>query len=86
MRARTIYLLCGYVSVVIGLVASLSIYRRHLLFYGILLSIIGMISAMVNIFLNERHQFDTEKFPKGYIGLFLSSLPVLFLFFLNYKR
>jgi hypothetical protein len=85
MRARTVYLLCGYLSVLIGLVSSLSIYKRHLLFYGIMLATLGMVLGMVNIFLNERHRFDEERFPKGYLGIFLSSLPVLFLFFLNYK-
>jgi hypothetical protein len=85
MGARTVYLVCGYLSIVTGIVASLSIYRRHLLFYGIILAIVGMVAGMVNIFLNERHQFEDGKFPKGYLGMFLSSLPVLFLFFLNYK-
>ena len=85
MRAVTVYRVCGYLSIAIGIAAALSIYRRPLLFYGIMLAIVGMITGMVNIFLNVKHQFDEEKFPKGYLGMFLSSLPVLFVFFLSYK-
>lgn len=85
MRARTIYLVCGYLSIAIGIVAALSIYRRPLLFYGVMLSIAGMLAGLANIFLNEKHRFEDEKFPKGYLGMFLSSLPVLFILFLNYK-
>lgn len=85
MTARAIYRTTGYLSIAIGIVASLSIYRMNLIKYGIMLAAVGMIAGMANIFLNEKHSFEGEKFPNGYLGMFLSSLPILFLFYLNYR-
>jgi hypothetical protein len=85
MNPRTIYLVTGYLSIGVGILAALSIYRSHFLMYGMGLAFIGMMSGTVNVFLNERHRFDEEKFPKGYLGMFLSSLPVLFMIFLKYN-
>jgi hypothetical protein len=53
--------------------------------YGMGLAILGFIFATVNIFLNAKYFSEQEKYPKGYLGMFLSSLPVIFLLLIIFK-
>jgi hypothetical protein len=85
MNVKHVYRITGYLSIVIGAIAFLSIYRAQFLYYGIALSIAGFIVAGINIFLNAKYYSEQEKYPKGYIGMFLSSLPVLFVMFFIFK-
>jgi hypothetical protein len=85
MNVRRLYIASGYVSLFLGILAAISIHRAQFLYYGIGLSIIGMLSAITNIFLNAKYFSDEEKYPKGYIGMFLSSLPVIFLMLVIFK-
>jgi len=47
---RFVYKLLGYLSIVIGILAALSIYRIQFAFYGIALGILGFIVSGINIF------------------------------------
>lgn len=85
MNVKTIYKVSGYLSIVLGVMALLCIYRIQYMYYGVALAIFGFIFAGINIFLNEKHYFEQEKYPKGYIGMFLSSLPVIFLMLIIFK-
>ncbi|WP_317898442.1 hypothetical protein [Aurantibacillus circumpalustris] len=85
MNVKSVYKLSGYLSIVVGIIAVLCIYRIQYMYYGVALSILGFIFASINIFLNEKHYFEQEKYPKGYIGMFLSSLPVIFLMLIIFK-
>ena len=53
--------------------------------YGIGLSIIGFIISGINIYMNVKYFSHEEKYPKGYWGMLLSSLPVLFMLFVIFK-
>lgn len=85
MNIRRIHNLTGYLSIVIGIVAAICISRIQWMYYGIALAMLGFISAGINIFLNEKYFRDDESWPKGYIGMFLSSLPVIFLMLIIFK-
>lgn len=85
MNVKRLYKLSGYLSIVIGITSTLCIFRIQYMYYGVALAILGFIFAGINIFLNEKHYFEQEKFPKGYIGMFLSSLPVVFLMLIIFK-
>ena len=85
MNVKTLYKLSGYLSIFIGITAALCIYRIQYMYYGVALAILGFIFAGINIFLNEKYYFEQEKYPKGYIGMFLSSLPVIFLMLIIFK-
>lgn len=50
-----------------------------------MLAILGFIMAGINIYLNGKYEFDEVKWPKGYIGMLLSSIPVLFMLFVVFK-
>ena len=86
MSHRTVYIILGYLSIVIGALAALSIYRIQFAFYGIAIGILGFIISGINIFLNTKYYYEEEKYPKGYIGMLLSSLPVLFMLFVIMKH
>lgn len=83
---RLLYKALGYLSIIIGALAALSIYKLQFAFYGIGLGILGFIISGINIFLNTKYYYEEEKYPKGYIGMLLSSLPVLFMLFVIMKH
>jgi hypothetical protein len=85
MSVHAIYRLSGYLAVVTGLLSALCIFRKEYLFYGIPLAILGFLFSGLNIILNAKYEYEGEKYPRGYWGLFLSSLPVVF-FLLLMKR
>jgi hypothetical protein len=85
MNIRNIYKISGYLSLVTGVLAAISISRGYWIKYGIMLSIAGFVLAGVNIFLNMKYFSDEEKWPKGYLGMFLNSLPVIFLMLIIFK-
>jgi hypothetical protein len=82
---KHIYKVSGYISILIGIISSLCIYRIQWMYYGIGFAILGFIFATVNIFLNSKYFFEQEKYPKGYLGMFLSSLPVIFMMLIIFK-
>ena len=85
MNVKTVYRLTGYLSLAVGTLAALSVYRMQYIRVGVALSILGFVLSVINIFLNSKYYFDQEKFPKGYLGMFLSSLPVIFILLLVFK-
>jgi len=86
MSHRLIYKMLGYLSILIGVLAALSIYRIQFAFYGIALGLLGFIVSGLNIFLNVKYYSEEEKYPKGYMGMVLSSIPVLFMLFVIMKH
>jgi hypothetical protein len=85
MPVKTIYLLSGYLSVIVGIAATICIFRIQWMYYGVGLALIGLILAITNIFLNAKYFYDQEKIPKGYFGMFMSSLPVIFMMLIIFK-
>lgn len=85
MYHRIFYYGMGWASIVIGLLATLCIFRIHNMFYGIALSIAGFIVSGINIYLNMKYYGEEQKYPKGYLGMLFSSLPVLFLLFVIFR-
>lgn len=84
MNVKTVYKLSGYLSIIIGVAGTSLIYMKYL-YYAILLAIFGMAFAVINIFLNQKYYADQEKYSKGYIGMFISSLPIVFMMLLIFK-
>jgi hypothetical protein len=85
MNPERWYKLSGYLSLVFGLAASLSVYKISLLYYGIPIAFFGFVCSGVNIFLQTKYEFEPGKFAKGYLGMFLSSLPLIFLMVMIFK-
>lgn len=85
MNLNVIYKLSGYLSLLIGIGAALCIYRPGLMIYGMGLALAGFVTGAVNVFLNMKYFWQEEKYPKGYLGIFLSSMPILFMLFIIFK-
>jgi hypothetical protein len=85
MNLKLVYKISGYLSLIIGVAASLCIYRPGLMVFALGLTLLGFIMGSINVFLNAKYFWQEEKFPKGYVGIFLSSLPVLFMLFMIFK-
>jgi hypothetical protein len=85
MNERLVYRVSGLLSIAVGIGATLCIFKIQNMFYGVGLSIIGFILSGVNIFLNAKNEYEGEKFPKGYLGMFLSSLPIIFMMLIIFK-
>lgn len=85
MNVKHLYIISGYLSILIGSIATLCIYRIQYMYYGVGLAIFGFVFAAINIFLNSKYYFEQEKYPKGFLGMFLSSLPVIFMMLIIFK-
>jgi len=85
MYHRIVYISIGYLSIAVGILAALCIFRIQNMFYGIALSLLGFILSGINIYLNSKYYSEYEKYPKGYLGMLFSSLPVLFMLFVIFK-
>jgi hypothetical protein len=50
------------------------------------LVIMGFGAAGFNIYLNNKYEFeDDKKWPMGYVGMLINSLPIVFLLILIFK-
>jgi len=85
MPVNKIYIWSGYLSVAIGILATLGISRIGWMYYAVALGFLGMILAIINIFLNTKYFSDQEKTPKGLFGLFFSSLPIIFMMLIIFR-
>ncbi len=85
MNLKSVYYITGYLSLLIGICAALCMYRIQNIFLGIGIAILGFIVSGINIYLNTKYFYDLEKYPKGYLGMVFSSLPVLFMMFVIFK-
>ena len=85
MNIKRLYQISGYLSLLFGAIAALAMYRIQWMYYGMAMAMLGFVFGTINIFLNTKYFNDSEKWAKGYIGIFLSSLPVLFLMFVINK-
>lgn len=80
-----LFKLSGIVSVVFGLGACLTLINPFYLFFSLLFAIIGFIFSTINIYLNAKYEITKGSFSLGYIGVVLSSIPVIFLMVLIFK-
>ena len=78
MSIQRIYSIIGYVSVLCGIASVMGMMRIKWLYMACGIGVLGMVLGIINIFLNTRYFSDSEKMPKGYFGLFLSALPIVF--------
>lgn len=80
-----LFKLSGFLSIAFGLTASLTLINPYLLFYSLLSAIIGFVFSTINIYLNAKYEITKSFFSLGYIGVILSSIPVVFLMVLIFR-
>jgi hypothetical protein len=76
------YKLISNLSIVFGSLATLTVFFNYYLLFGLFLSLLGFIASVFSIFYETKYQIERKIFSKSYIGLFLSSVPVLFIIYI----
>ena len=66
-------------SLVFGTLSCLILIKPYLLMFALLSAIIGFIFSTLNIYMNAKYEITKKAFSVGYIGMMLSSFPVIFL-------
>ncbi|MES2679652.1 MAG: hypothetical protein V4635_07195 [Bacteroidota bacterium] len=85
MNLNFVYKFTGYLSIVVGAAAAACTYRPQLMVLAIGFSLLGFLISGINVFLNMKYFSESDTFPKGYMGIFLSSLPVLFMLYMIFQ-
>ena len=80
-----LFKLSGYISILMGGLACATLINPYYLRFGLLFSIIGFIFSTINIYLNTKYEITQKAFSLGYVGMVLSSIPVIFLLILIIK-
>jgi hypothetical protein len=74
-----LFKLSGILSLVFGTLSCLILIKPYLLIFALLSAIIGFIFSTLNIYMNAKYEITKKAFSVGYIGMMLSSFPVIFL-------
>jgi hypothetical protein len=74
-----LFKLSGILSLVFGTLSCLILIKPYLLMFALLSAIIGFIFSTLNIYMNAKYEITKKAFSFGYIGMMLSSFPVIFL-------
>lgn len=86
MSIYKLYKYSGIASVIFGIIAACCLVSLRTVPLGLLFSIVGFILAGVNVFLDAKHEYSGKKYPLGYAGMILSSLPVIFLMIMIFRH
>lgn len=74
-----LFRLSGILSLVFGTISCVILIKPFLLMFSLLAAIIGFTFSTINIYLNAKFEITKGAFSIGYIGMILSSFPVIFL-------
>lgn len=85
LQTEKLYKFLGILSWIIGSLAVALFFFPRIMPLTMPLAILGFICAGINIYLNNKYEFEEEKWPLGYVGMFINSLPVVFLLILIFK-
>ena len=74
-----LFKLSGILSLVFGTLSCIILIKPYLLMFALLSAIIGFIFSTLNIYMNAKYEITKKAFSVGYVGMMLSSFPVIFL-------
>jgi hypothetical protein len=74
-----LFKLSGILSLVFGTLSCLILIKPYLLMFALLSAIIGFVFSTLNIYMNAKYEITKKTFSVGYVGMMLSSFPVIFL-------
>lgn len=80
-----LFKLSGILSIVFGGASCLTLINPFYLFFSLLFAIIGFVFSTINVYLNAKYEITKGNFSLGYIGVVLSSVPVVFLMVLIFR-
>ena len=74
-----LFKLSGIISVIAGVICCTMLFYPTLLPFSLLCAIIGYTFSTINVYLNAKYEILKSNFSIGYIGMILSSIPVIFI-------
>lgn len=86
MTPYKLYKIAGILSVIFGVCAAICLVSIRTVPFALLLAITGFVFSIINVFLDAKHEIHDRTYPLGYVGMLLSSLPVIFLLFFVFMR
>jgi len=86
MNLFKVYKFSGIISLICGILAAICLVSIRTVPIGLFFSVLGFILSGINVFLDAKHEFSGKKYPLGYAGMILSSLPVIFLMIMIFRR
>lgn len=75
----SLFKLSGIASLLFGTLSCLILIKPYLILFALLSAIIGFVFSTINIYINAKYEITKKAFSVGYIGMILSSFPVIFL-------
>lgn len=80
-----LYKLSGILSIVFGTLSCIILMKPFLILFALLSAIIGFVFSTINIYINAKYEISKKSFSFGYIGMMLSSFPVIFLLVIIFR-
>jgi len=80
-----LFKLSGIVSLIFGVLSCFILLKPQFLKFSLLAAIIGFTFSTINVYLNTKFEITKNGFSIGYIGMILSSFPVIFLMVLIFN-
>jgi len=77
-----LFKLSGLISIIAGIICCAMLFYPALLPFSLLCAIIGYTFSTINVYLNAKFEITKSWFSIGYIGMVLSSIPVIFILIL----
>ena len=80
-----LFKLSGILSLIFGTLSCLILMNPYLILFALLSAIIGFVFSTINIYINAKYEITKKSFSLGYIGMMLSSFPVIFLLVIIFR-
>lgn len=77
-----LFKLSGLISIIAGVICCAMLFYPALLPFSLLFAIVGYTFSTINVYLNAKFEITKSWFSIGYIGMVLSSIPVVFILIL----
>lgn len=81
-----LFKLSGIISIIAGVICCAMLFSPALLPFSLLCAIVGYTFSTINVYLNAKFEITKSWFSIGYVGMVLSSIPVIFILILIIKN
>lgn len=81
-----LFKLSGLISIIAGVICCILLFYPSLLPFSLLCAIVGYTFSTINVYLNAKFEITKSWFSIGYVGMVLSSIPVIFILILIIKN
>ena len=84
MKTKHKLRILGFISILLGCIASALCLFPDLFFYAVIVAFFGMLLSTIYVFIDYKYDINKKNFTAGVFGMLLSSLPILIVVALNF--